>query len=178
MKYVYNFLSSITASFKNRILKLFKQAFNIKKFVISIKDVKKLFPQFDGRKTTHWHNLLDKCIEKLNIIESQQELQQNKGENNNDYFNRIQKLIQSEAAKYQIVIGRIDTFMGLSTNIYKRLNHPIKGWSDTKLGKLFITNGQVSIEFSVASQSMIVPNLQTAFQKFDARFTPNVAKCA
>ena len=85
------------------------------------------------------------------------------------YQERVRKLMFQAANKKQMVLGQIDTFMSLSTTIYKRLPHPIKGWSDTKLGELRIeTDGRIFIW--AGRGKMLVPTLDEAMTRFESHY--------
>ena len=85
------------------------------------------------------------------------------------YQERVRNLMFQAANKKQMVLGRIDTFMSLSTTIYKRLPHPIKGWSDTKLGELRIeTDGRIFIW--AGRGKMQVPTLDEAMARFESHY--------
>ena len=82
------------------------------------------------------------------------------------YHERVRKLIWQAANKKDMVLGKIDTFMYLSTTVYKRMPHPIKGWSDTKVGTMRIEkDGRIFI--NAGRGTMLVPTLEEAMTRFE-----------
>ena len=90
---------------------------------------------------------------------------------------RVRKLIQTVAIKNQMALGQTDTFMGVGMIIYKRVPHPREMWKDTQLGKLVIDDkGQVIVSLRYSRGLMIVPDLKTAFGKFENYYQSTVLK--
>lgn len=129
----------------------------VKKYIIQLSDV-------ENKLETALHSQLNVLV-KLST------------ENVYNYSERVRKLIQTVASQNQMALGQTDTFMGVGMIIYKRVPHPREMWKDTQLGKLRIDNkGQVIVSLRYSRGLMIVPDLETAFGKFEAYYQSTVLK--
>ena len=98
-------------------------------------------------------------------------------ENVYNYSERLRKMIQTVAIKNEMALGQTDTFMGVGMIIYKRVPHPREMWKDTQLGKLTIDDkGQVIVSLRYSKGLIIVPDLETAFEKFETYYQSTVLK--
>jgi hypothetical protein len=150
----------LTNSIKIRAKKLFKTAFNTSKLFISINDIKALFPTFDGRKATHWFNLIDKCEVKLQEIEKAGKTKELSTMSLIEFNTHCHQLVLEAAKKYECVVGKVD-WLGFSAKLHAKDS---KGISRV-IGELYINRESVvSITWTRFMMPKVCSNIGQGFQ--------------
>ena len=141
------------AAIKSRVKKLFKSAFNLTKIVVTISDIKKQFPKFDGRKQTHWFNLIDKLESKLNELVKPMTL--------SEFNSACHQLILDACKKYNCVAKDFGWVGGCDVTLQSKDANGIM----RTVGVLYIGwHGDVSVSWNNSMQNKSCSNLNQGFR--------------
>jgi hypothetical protein len=163
-----NAVTKLTNELKNRAKKLFKNAFNLSKLVVTVKDIKAVFPAFDGRKAIHWMNLIDKCETKLQEQDKVEVAKNVESMSLADFNGYVHELILEAGKKYEVSIGSIDWVGSISVNLSAR---DCKGIFRA-IGTLNVKRDmQVSVTWSRHMKPYNVANINQGFRVLLSMFS-------
>jgi hypothetical protein len=167
-------VTTLTNDIKIRAKKLFKTAFSLNKTFISINDIKALFPAFDGRKATHWFNLIDKCETKLQEIEKATKAKELSEMSLADFNAYCHELVQEAAKKYECSVGDVN-WLGYSTKLHAKDSNGVS----RVIGSLHINRQSVvSITWTRSMMPKVCSNIGQGFQILLSMFRKPVVAVA
>ncbi len=146
----------LTNELKHRIKTLFSTIHGLT-FTATTKQIKKVYPKFDGRKTTHWYTLVEYLLKEYDAVNTQEPTIKEISE-------EIEQEFKKNDGMYKLA-GISSSFMGIYHNLYrhtqdylgnaKKVRVGSVGFSQSKNAYVYISNSGLTIKQFASLQSMV-----------------------
>lgn len=103
----------LTATFKTRVKKLFAIAYELKKSIVTVSDIKRQFPKHNLTKVVSWFDICGTCMEKIEA----REIAEEQAASQKPVFTNTEETLMNEIHSYKLYTTGRGTVGGVSYKV-------------------------------------------------------------